>query len=119
METVEGLGHGVLGRRLRLRVDGRGDLQSLGVQGLLVDVEQVEQLLGDLPLDQPVGPGGLVRCAGLFGWDRRREDLCRTVGRREGAHRHHAVEHPVPPLGRALGVDRGIQRRRPLDQRGE
>ena len=54
--AVEILRHRVLGGLLRLRVDGRGDLEALGVQRLLVDVEQVEQFLGDLTLDQAVGP---------------------------------------------------------------
>jgi len=45
---------------LRLRVDGCSDLQPLSIQRLLVDVEQLEELSGHLPLDQPVGSGGLV-----------------------------------------------------------
>ena len=85
-----------------LRVDGRGDLQPLGVQRLLVDVEQVQQFLGDLTFDEPVGSRRLVLQASLIRRHGRREDLRCTVGRRQRPDGHHAVEHPVPPLGGRL-----------------
>ena len=104
---------------LRLRVDGGGDLQTLGVQRLLVDVEDLEQLVDDLPLDQSVRPGGLVLCAGCIGRDGRREHLRLPVLLGQRPDLHHAVEHPVPPRGGGVRVDGRVQRRRPLDQRGQ
>ena len=67
---------GVLG----LRVDGCGDLQPLGVQGVLIDVEQLEKFAGDLPLDQTVRAGGEVFRLGLVRRHRLRENLLRTFG---------------------------------------
>ena len=105
--AVEVLRDRFLGGRLRLGVDRGGDLQALGVQRLLADVEQLEQLLGDLPLDQAVRPGGLVLRAGLVRRHRRREHLRRTVARRERTDLDHAVEHPVPPLAAPSGSTAG------------
>ena len=85
--------------------------------GLLVDVEQLHQLLGHLPLDQPVGAGGLVLRAGLVRRHGRREHLRRAVTRRQGLGLHHAVEHPVPARLGARGIDGRVQRGRPPDQR--
>ena len=94
-------------------------LQALGVQGLLVDVEQVQQFLGHLPLDQPVRPGGLVLRAGLLGRHRRRELLGGTILRCQRADVDHAVEHPTPPFRRTFSVDGGVKAGRPLDERGQ
>ena len=58
--AVEIFRRGFLGGLLRLGVDRRGDLQALGVQGLLVDVEELEKLLLHLAFDQAVRAGGLV-----------------------------------------------------------
>ena len=99
----------LLRRLLRLGIDGGGDLQALGVQGLLVDVEQLHQLFGHLAFDQAVGTGRLVLRAGLVGWHRRRKHLRRTITGRQGLGFHHAVEHPVPPGLSTLGIHRGVQ----------
>jgi hypothetical protein len=67
---------------LGLRIDRGGDLQALGVQGLLVDVEQLHQLFGDLTFDQAAGAGDLVLGTGLIGGHRLWKYLSRTIARR-------------------------------------
>ena len=105
--------------RLRLGIDRGGDLQALRVQRLLVDVEQVEQLAGDLALDQPVGTRGLALHAGLVRRHRGREHLRRALTRGQRPDGDHPVEHPAPPFFGALRVDGRVEAGRPLDQRGQ
>ncbi len=88
-----GLGDGLLGGLLRLRVDRGGDLQALGVQRLLGDVEELQQFLGHLAFDQPVGAGGLVRGAGLKSGA--------TVGGNTCARGQPATAHRSRPCRRA------------------
>ncbi|WP_253869585.1 transglycosylase domain-containing protein, partial [Mycobacterium sp. 1164966.3] len=70
----------------------------------------------DLPLDKPVGAGGLELRAGLIRRHGRRKHLCRSVARRQSLGFHHAVEDPVPAHVGTLGIDGGIKRGRPPDQ---
>ena len=99
-----------------LRVDGCGDLQPLGVQGVLIDVEQLEKFVGDLPLDQTVRAGGEVFRLGLVRRHRLRENLLCTFGFGQRADGHHSVEDPVPPSQRTVGVNGRVERRRALDE---
>ncbi|SKR11376.1 Uncharacterised protein [Mycobacteroides abscessus subsp. massiliense] len=109
----------VLGSLLRLGVDGCGDLQALGVQGLLVDVEQIGELGHHLALDQTVGTGSRILCRGLLRRHRRRIHLPGAILSGQRTDGDHAVEHPVPAI-RGLGqIHRGIQTGRPLDQRSQ
>ena len=117
--AVERVRRRALRRPLRLGVDRRRDLQPLGVQLLLVDVEDVLQLLKHLALDEPVGSRRPVLLAGLVRRHRHREHLRRPLLRRQRADGDHAVEHPVPALARTLGIDGRVERRRPLNQRTE
>ena len=115
--AVEVGGHGILGSTLGLRVDRGGDLQTLRVQGVLINIEQIQKFAGDLPLDQTIGTGGQVFGLGLVRFDGQREDLLSAFLFRQRADGHHAVQNPVPASRRALEVDRRVQGRRPLDQR--
>ena len=67
----------------------------------------------------PLGPVVWSLRAGLLRRHSRRELLCCTVCRRQRLDVDHPVEHPVPPALGALEVQRGVQRRRALDQRGQ
>ena len=117
--TVQRVLDRVLGRSLCRRIDRCRDLQALGVQRLLVDVEDLEQFVDHLPLDQPVGPRGLVLHAGQVPRDGRWKDLCGPVGRRQRADLHHPVEYPIPARRRRVRIDGRIKHRRQLDERGE
>ncbi|CNM37541.1 Uncharacterised protein [Mycobacterium tuberculosis] len=107
----------LLRRPLGLRINRGGDHQPLGVEGLLIDVEQLEQLPCHLPLDQPVGSFGLILRPGQIGRHCLGKHLRRTVIRRESLGFHHAVEYPIPAGMGPFGVDRRVQRRRPPNQR--
>ena len=115
--SVEVFRYRLLRRLLGLRIDRGGDLQTLGVQRLLVDIEQLHQLFGHLALDEPGGAGGLILRPGLIGRHGRWKHLCRAITRRQGFGFHHAVEHPIPARRGALGIDSRVQRGRPTNQR--
>ena len=103
---------------LRPRVDRGGDLQTLGVEGLLGN-PRVRQFAQHLVADQAVGPRRGVGVGGPVGRRGDREFRCTAVLLSEHAHRDHAVEDVVPAGLQLVEVGLGVEVGRALDHGGE